>query len=87
MKETIKEFLDTLNNFTSVDNSMDMVDEIIDKNKNNLQDLFNEVNDILDILYSYAGAKNYTDKETGEVLYYQPNLNNAISRALSLIYS
>ena len=87
MKETIKEFLDTLNNFASVDTSMDMVNEIIDKNKNNLQDLFNEVNDILDILYSYAGAKNYTDRETGEVLYYQPNLNNAISRALSLIYS
>ena len=34
MKETIKEFLDTLNNFTSVDTSMDMVNEIIDKNKN-----------------------------------------------------
>ena len=87
MKETIKEFLQTLSNFASVDTSMDMVNEIIDKNKNNLQDLFSEVNDILDILYSYAGAKNYTDNETGEVLYYQPNLNNAISRALSLIYS
>ena len=87
MKETIKEFLHTLNNFASVDTSMDMVNEIIDKNKNNLQDLFSEVNDILDILYSYSGAKNYTDEETGEVLYYQPNLNNAISRALSFIYS
>lgn len=87
LKETVKEFLNAVNKFTEVDTSEETVDNIISKYKDNPQELLNELNDIIDTLYMYTGAKSYTDNETGEVMYYQPNLSIAIQKALSLIYS
>lgn len=87
LKETVKEFLNVVNKFTEVDTSEQTVNNIISKYKDSPQELLNELNDIIDTLYMYTGAKSYTDKETGEVMYYQPNLSIAIQKALSLIYS
>ena len=91
--EKVGEFMSTLGTFEPLSFTEEDIERIIDKYKDNLNFLNDEIDDILNILMRYVeGIQTGVDEETGEIIYmdkhmqYYPELNNAIQRANALIY-
>lgn len=91
--EKVREFLSTLGTFEPLSFTQEDIEKIIEKYKDNLNFLNDEIDDILNILMRYVeGIQTSVDEETGEIIYmdkhmqYYPELNNAIQRANALIY-
>ena len=87
--DIVQNFLDEMAKFIEdIDTSQEKTNEIVDKNKNNLYALIQEIHDIVKVLRNYVPEEiRQYNEDFSEYIVIKPALEDALTRGLAIINS